>query len=189
MTVESRNPLSRVPPLRMAIYLSLALIAVHLILLVGGFLRQNAAADIAEQLEALQSNVQDLNASEQAELERLVASRDQWQGRVDELRAQLPEPSRPFPVYEQSQAIAEPEVAALLRVERLESDTSLTTAGPIQTDVHRLTLTVGLEPCLEFISDLENAGGVRLALEEISFSAEAPTCSMSVNTVARTSEN
>ena len=136
MTTESRNPLSRLTPRVMAIYLSLGLIAIHLILLLGGLLRHNAAEDVARQLEALQTNVEQLNTSELQELERLQTSKEQWESRVAELEAQLPDPSQPYPVYEQTRSISQAEGAAVLQAQRSASEITESGAGPIVTEVH-----------------------------------------------------
>ena len=188
MTTESRNPLSRLSSRAMAIYLSLALIAIHIILLLGGFLRQNAAENVGQQLEALQSNVEQLNSSELQELERLQTSKAEWESKIAELEGQLPEPSQPYPVYEQAKSISEAEGAAVLQAQRSTSEMTDTQAGRIMTEVHGATLESSLAQCLNVVAELEADGGVGLAMQSITVSPDEETCSLIIATVARSAQ-
>jgi hypothetical protein len=189
MTVESRNPLAKVPPRLMAVYLSLALIAVHVILLLGGYLRQSAAARTAEQLQQLQDNMQELNAGEQAELARLEASRDQVRQQVEDLQAKVPDPSQPFPVYARTLDLVDEDIANLIQIERMESDNIQSPAGPVLSESHRLTIALDLNECLQLLGDLEQAGGAGLNLDDININAGEPTCAATINTIGRTGES
>lgn len=186
MTLDSRNPLSRLTPQVMAIYLSLALVALHLILLLGGLLRQNAARNVEQQLQALQSNVEELNASELAELERLQASQEQWEARVVELEAQLPAPRQPFPVYEQARGLSLMEGAEILQAQRQNRNAFDSAAGPIIADVHSVSLEASLSECLNVASHFEAEGGPSLAIQSLQISPDTDNCNMTIATVART---
>lgn len=186
MNGPNRSFLGRIQPRAMAAILCAALVALHLILLGTALLRWRSARLIEAQIENINENIESIDETELTELRQLEATFEQARAEVSELQDQVPDPAAPFPLYRRAHSIAQREGTTLISIQRAGAELRPTAAGEVQTHSYGLALEAGLPTCLEYITELEEAGGVELAVENLRIEPGTLTCSFEAVTVALT---
>lgn len=179
-----RRSLGDLSPRAMAVLLSLALIAIHSVLLMGSLLRWNATRQLQLQIGNINENVADLDETEAEELRQLQAELASREAEVERLEGELPDPTTPFPLYAQAHNAANTRGVVLLGVERTGMERTATVAGEVNSLLYTIRAQAELDTCLRFISLLEQLGGVELAVQGTRIQPETESCNFEVLTVA-----
>jgi hypothetical protein len=179
-----QNWLSGFSPAGIAVALSLLLVAVHVIMLAGSFVKQRTAHSINGQVQSLRNNMEQMVAIEETNQAELIAQLEAAQAEVSSLDAQVPRPETPFAVYPEGYRLARQQGLDMLRVQRGSSEHQPTVLGQVNTDVFTIDVAGSSAACVKYLSALEGSGGKTVALDQIRIDPQAEACSLELRSVS-----
>lgn len=188
MSDSSTSPLGRINPTTMAVVLGLAAVALNLIVVLGAALRLRAAQVTEDQIQTIKANINELDALELTELGGLQTQLADLVAEVETVEAAVPDPTSPFPTYEQAFALALEHGAQLQDIQREGMELRPTIIGSVNTEVYRILVTGSTSACFDYVEALEREGGAALAIDRLAFDRETGDCSFVLFTVARTGD-
>ena len=180
MIARLRSWLGSFSPRGIALLLSVLLLALHGVLLATAIQRNLTASSLRTQIQDLRSNLDQLNEVEQETLADLQADLSAARDDVNQLEAELPAETEPYPIYVRAYSLSQRNQIQLISVVRRPPQNEAMETGTVNSQIHEITAEGRSQACLKMIEDLEADGGSQLATIDIQIQPEAETCSFQV---------
>ncbi len=179
----NQTPKRILSPVRIAIFGCVILAMLHVILLGGTYLRQNAAKTLQDDRAAIEQNYTEMIGMNEEQRSTLQTQLEVAHAEVADLQASFPNLGAPFAIYPRGMDLSRSSDVNLQSISSISKDFQETVSGTIQTERYSVELNGSLISCLTFIKQLEQASLDTVGLEYATFWPEEELCSLEIITV------
>jgi hypothetical protein len=153
---------------------------VNLILLGGKFQKERLTQQLAQQVQALESNVQLLREADREGLQGLQDELDAAQSYLASLEETFPDLETSFDLYRRGFTLAIANDVEVMSVHSLGAEVQSTIFGSLEVNSYSVAASADLEQCLAYLASLESEGLETLALNNINIEPGLEACNFDV---------